>query len=106
MFWKSRASKLDAETFVIDKKKKYSFKQIFDLSDRYFKEVESRSLILIQADRDIDTILSYIGSLRKDSVPFLVDSNLSIKSLSILLEKYKPDYLIHKNNKKFKNYDF
>jgi len=106
MFWKSRASKLDAETFVIEKKKKYSFKQIFDLSDRYFKEVESRSLILIQADRDIDTILSYIGSLRKDSVPFLVDSNLSIKSLSILLEKYKPDYLIHKNNQKFKNYDF
>ena len=106
MFWKSRASRLDAKTFIIDKKKKYSFTKIFNLSDNYFKEVESRSLILIQAQRDIDTIVSYLGSLRNDSIPLLVDTNLSLKSFSKILDKYNPDYFIFENDQKFKNYNF
>lgn len=106
MFWKSRASRLDAKTFIIDKKKKYSFKQVFDFSDEYFETINIRSLVLIDAERDFETILAYIGCLRNNCVPLLVDSNLSKNSLLSLLNKYKPEYIFYKEDYKFRNYEF
>ncbi len=90
--WNERVD-LDSSDFLITKDRNYTFHEIFTDSDRIFSET-SREIVLILCDKNIETIKSYIGALRNNLVPLLIESETKQDSLLNILLAYKPKYVV------------
>ena len=96
--WTER-SDLDSLDFLLTKQRAYSFGDIFSSSDEIYKDA-SREIVLILCDKNIETIKSYIGALRNNLVPLLVDSETKKDSLINIFNAYKPKYVSSPKEKK------
>lgn len=69
-----------------------SYKQVASLCDEIFPEAP-RSLLLMLCDRDVETVLGYLGALRTGNVPVLLPGDVSSASLKQFVEIYCPRYI-------------
>ena len=96
-FWYDSA-KEDLNNFLITGNESYTYKEIFSDADNLFRE-SSRDIILIFCDKSISTITSYIGAIRNNIVPLLVDKDIKGGALKNILKAYKPKYILIDSSK-------
>lgn len=94
MFWKSRDEQSDARPFLVSGSENYSFSEVFKIGDDFFKN-KSNSVCLIACDRSVHTVAVYLGCLRQDVVPILVDANLSVDLIIDIADKYQVETILH-----------
>ena len=103
MFWENAANNIDANIFIIDGVDKYTFEEIFLLADEAYKDIPSRSIVLVESKRDLGTVIAYLGALRKQAVPLLIDANSDITMLDKLAKGYKADFIFSINDRSIEN---
>ena len=106
MFWQNRTDDVDKNIFIIDKNKEYSFNDIFMIADDFISCVPTGSVVLIDCDRKIDAICSYIGALRNKVTPLLIDSDINDDIVSKIANLYKIEFIFSCKNRKLKDYNF
>ncbi len=108
MFWSNRSQDIDDQIFIVNGVRTYSFKEIFDFGDLIYSDILEGSVIVIESDRDIGTVCAYIGALRNNIVPLLIDSNLNSKSVADIANSYKAEFIISskvRNIDEYKEFD-
>jgi acyl-coenzyme A synthetase/AMP-(fatty) acid ligase len=78
---------------VQDDQKSVTFKQMSMQSDALASCVSDRTLVFILCSNMIASVIGYVGFLRNDLVPVLVDSELDSELLEKLIGTYEPSYI-------------
>ncbi len=90
---------------IIDGSEKISYSKLIQDSMKVTKKIKSRSLILILAGNNYETISSYIGLMNKESAILIIDKNISQNFLYDIVKRYKPNYIfLPKQNTFLNNY--
>lgn len=89
-FWES--SSIDDSVFLIEGTRKLSYRQVFSKSDTLFGGLE-RGTVAIFCQKNVATIMAYMGCLRNGLIPLLVDASLKIAAVDRILSAYQPRYL-------------
>lgn len=82
----------DARSFLKKGGVSYSYSQVFSYGDSIFSGC-SRALCIIFCKKDLATVAAYIGCLRANIVPLLIDADAKHHWKTRLVEKYDPQYL-------------
>ena len=104
MFWNDRAEDVDQGIFILEAHRSYSFREVFDLSDVLYVDIPKGSVIVIESSRDLDTVCAYIGALRNNVVPLLVDSQLHDEELTEIASSYQAEYIFCPENRELEGY--
>ena len=85
----------DSIALLDDSGKKLSYNLLAEESDKIYKEneVEARSLVFILCSNTVDSVCGYVGALRNDIVPVLVDADLTEELFQHLYATYEPNYV-------------
>ena len=94
MFWKSRDEQSDSSPFLVSGNDTYSFSDVFKIGDDFFKN-RGNSVCLIACDRNVHTVAAYLGCLRQNVVPILVDASLSVDLMNDIADKYQVETILH-----------
>jgi len=94
MFWNSRSHDVDETVFLIEGDEQYSFNEIFRIGESMLSNITEGTVLIIESDRDLDTVCAYIGALRKKVVPLLIDSNLSTEGVTEIANSYQAENII------------
>ena len=73
--------------------KKYSYNQILDRARYINSKIDDRSLILIVASNNIQSIIGYISFIRSNNISILLDKSFKIEYVEEIIKKYKPNYI-------------
>lgn len=92
MFWQSRSKEQDRRTCLIAADRNITYHELFDKADQLFEGID-RGLVAILCDKSFETITSYIGALRNNLVPFLLDEKIKPMALNSCLSAYAPRYI-------------
>ena len=68
--------------------------KVFDLS----RKLQAGQLIFLLGKNDLASIVAYLACIEARAVPLLLDSGLPKKSLSNLLDLYKPNLIFCQRN--------
>lgn len=100
--------KFGSKVALITEKENFTYNSIIDSSNKIFKKVKERSLILLKCYNCLESLIAYIAFSRFNCPMILIDNNLNDRSYLEIIDEYKPDYIFHpKKNKKYKiNYNF
>jgi len=104
MFWGNRSQSVDDQAFIVDGDRTYTFNEIFDFSDLMYSGVLEGSVVVIESDRDLGTVCSYIGALRNNIIPLLIDSNLNSKAVSDIVSSYEAEFVISSRARNISGY--
>lgn len=74
-----------------------SYTELVDLSKKIVATIQSRSLIFIICENNVNTLAAYIGCLRKKIVPLLLSADTNKILLNNLIEHYHPAYIYSEN---------
>ena len=108
MFWSNRSQDNDDQIFIVDDARTYTFKEIFDFGDLIYSDISEGSVVVIESDRDLGTVCAYIGALRNNIIPLLIDSSLNNKSVADIANSYEAEFIIsskHRNIGEYKEFD-
>ena len=94
MSYLNHIKKFKKKIAVIDEKKSYNYKELDKISSEITQNIESRSLVFLFSENNVETIMYYFGLLKKKAVIVLLNQNLKNSYLKNLLVKYKPNYVI------------
>ncbi|WP_435230937.1 AMP-binding protein [Pseudopelagicola sp. nBUS_20] len=100
MFWENRCTGVDKNAFAVLEEKTYSYEETFAIADGLFSSCE-RGVALLLCSRNLETVVGYVGSLRKKLVPLLIDNCTRIESLNHYTDVYKPRYIFLPSAKAF-----
>lgn len=104
MLWENREANIDQNVFAVLEDKTYSYEETFVFADEIFSSC-TRSIVLILCNRDFETIVGYLGSLRNRIVPLLLDGSIREESLHFYIDVYRPRYIFLQSGKvKLKGY--
>ena len=92
MFWLSRSDLGDDLPFLMTDTEVLSYRQVFHCADNLFKNYE-RGVVAILCERNIETVIGYLGTLRHNQVPFLLDASLDIDAIAQLLVSYHAEFV-------------
>lgn len=92
MFWESRDPQLDAKPCLIDGETVWTYQEVFAAADALY-EAQQPGVVVLLCDRTVDTIIAYLGALRKGCVPLLLDAGLRPEALARTLDAYAPDFV-------------
>tara|TARA_B100000745_G_scaffold113963_1_gene73487 strand:+ start:77 stop:1456 length:1380 start_codon:yes stop_codon:yes gene_type:complete len=107
MSYLNHIKKFKKKIAVIDEKKSYNYKELDKISSEITQNIESRSLVFLFSENNVETIMYYLGLLKKKAVIVLLNQNLKNSYLKNLLVKYKPNYVItNKGDLTLKNYKY
>jgi len=73
--------------------KSISYEDMCNMSDALASQVGKRTLTFILCTNTIASVVGYVGFLRNDIVPVLVDSELDPELLQKLIRTYEPAYI-------------
>jgi len=73
--------------------KSISYQDMCNISDALASQVSKRTLTFILCTNTIASVVGYVGFLRNDIVPVLVDSELDSELLQKLIKTYEPAYI-------------
>lgn len=74
-----------------------TYSQLYSAADCFAEKLAERSLLLIQAANNLESVISYIACLRNNHVAMLVSRDMSSGMLETLKEIYTPDYVYAPN---------
>ena len=74
--------------------KPITYGDLIKITNNLKKNIPERSLIFLISGNNIASIISYIFSIRNNSVIMLIDINVPKKEITNLIEKYEPNYFI------------
>ncbi len=106
MFWQSRSVDVDECTFVIDEDESYSFCEVFEIGDAIVADIPKGSVIIIESDRDLSTVCAYIGALRNNIVPLLLDKQLNDDAVFRLANVYLAEFVLSPSSRNIDGYKF
>lgn len=94
MFWLNYADGRDELPFLIlsEGGETFTYAQVFQLADHIFSSL-SRGVVAILCDRNIETVIGYLGALRHKHIPLLLPNDFSDKNLERVLNLYEVEYL-------------
>ncbi len=100
--------KFGSKVALITDKENFTYNSIIDSSNKIFKKVKERSLILLKCYNCFELLIAYVAFSRFNCPMILIDNNLNDQSYLEIIDEYKPDYIFQpKKNKKDKiNYNF
>lgn len=83
----------DGNTFLLSGDRTFTYEEVFDIGDKLFSD-EKKELVLILCNKDIDTIIAYVGALRNNKVPLLLDSSYKNDLIQRFIHDYSPSYIV------------
>ena len=91
---------------LITEKENFSYNSLIDYSNKFFKKIKERSLVLIKCQNSFETFIAYITFVKLNCPIILVDGNLIDENYIEIINAYKPDYIfqIKRNTKIELNY--
>ena len=92
MFWESQAAGVDSATFLTAGGTAKTYSEIFAMADELYANTRP-GVVAILCEKSLDTILAYVGALRNNLVPLMLDAGLKPKSFQRNLAAYNPDYI-------------
>ena len=78
---------------VQDDGKNLSYLGLSSTADAFASTIEKRTLIFILCTNSIESVVGYVGCLRNNIVPVLVDSELAPELLERLIKTYEPAFI-------------
>jgi len=87
----------DKNIFLLSEDKILTYEDVFEISDKLYND-DKKELVLILCDKDIDTVIAYVGALRNNKVPLLIDKGYKIELIKSFVENYAPHYVVGKSN--------
>ena len=72
---------------------KYSYNQILDKIKYINSKIDNRSLILIVASNNIQSIIGYITFIRSNNVSILLDKSFKVEYVKKIIKRYQPNYI-------------
>ncbi len=102
-FWEDCYDTKDNNTFLIEENRELSYKEVFDNADALFHDLE-RGTIALLCDKNVPTVTAYIGALRNDLVPIMLDTEAKKAAIDRIITAYKPKYLFTKNDRVNRGY--
>ena len=83
---------LDKNIFLRTEIQALTYEQVFSTGDAIFDGPE-KQIILILCEKSVDTIVAYVGAIRNNKVPLLVDANFKVNLTNGFIDKYQPDFI-------------
>lgn len=106
MFWRSRPPDIDHRVFIVDEDQTYSFREVFALGEAMVSDIPKGSVIIIDCDRDLDTVCAYVGALRSNIVPLLIDANLNDEIVAGIANSYQAEFVFSSGSRELAGYSF
>ncbi len=107
-FFKNQRNFRKRKAIIINKKKFFTYDQVFKQSKILSDEVsEEKKLIFILAENNIETIIGYVSFINKGHTVALLDHRINKIFLKNLIKIYSPDYVYCSSllQKNFISYD-
>ena len=79
--------------FFLDHSNKVYFSDILNISNKFQKIVNRRSLTILIADNSLESLCGYISLLRSNNVVMLLDSSIKDKDLQFIINKFLPKFV-------------
>ena len=76
-----------------------SYKELNDLVNNFFEELESSTVCIIIGNNSINCIAFYIACLRRECIPLLLSSSISKIHLDLYIKNYQPTYIFSETKK-------
>lgn len=92
MFWQSRSSIDDKQTFLLDNQGELTYRELFKIADDAFG-AQARGVVAIICGKNRETVIGYAGALRAGHVPLLLDPTATTDSLHKLIARYDAEYV-------------
>ena len=92
-FFNNLESFCDSIALIDDTGRQCTYRELCSASDGIWQTVETRSLVFILCTNTVESVLGYVGALRKEVVPVLVDSELTPELFKLLYGNYRPNYV-------------
>lgn len=70
-----------------------SYQELTRQADAFARTITGRCLVFNLCDNNVESIIGYIGSLRNQVVPFLVNNGINPSLFETLLNLYQPSYI-------------
>ena len=84
---------------IISQRKKISFFELNNLSNNLAKNLENNNLMFLICENNIESILFYLSSIKKNCALVLLEKNITSFNLNSLISKYQPKFIfINKKN--------
>lgn len=96
---------LDENIFLLDGEKTLTYQQVFEAGDKIFSD-DKKAVVLILCDKDINTVVAYVGALRHNKIPLLVDKNYRAELIESFVDNYLPRYIIGMDEFQFELVDY
>ena len=85
---------------LVTDKQNFTYTSIIDNSNKIFKRVKERSLVLLKCNNCFEIIVAYIALSRFNCPMILIDDNLNDQSYLEIINGYQPDYIFQKKKVK------
>ncbi len=86
---------------ISDDGKQYTYSKILDYVNQIPIKMKERSVILFICKNSIESVIAYLGFIKKGCVLILVDNKIKKNDLINIVLKFRPKYIFHPNQNKF-----
>jgi len=83
----------DHTAIIDDTNSSITYGELAKISDNLCSQINRRTLIFVLCKNTLACLVGYVGFLRNDIVPVLVDSELGMELLQKLIRTYEPAYI-------------
>jgi len=91
---------------LVTGKENFSYKSVIKYSNKFFKKIKERSLVLIKCQNSFEIFISYIALVRLNCPILLVEENLADENYKKIIDIYKPDYIFQAKKSKKLDLDY
>lgn len=83
---------------ILESEKTVSYSALACICKDIFSQIQKRCLVVILCENELGALASYISCIQNRVVPILLDAKIDKSLLNNIIESYKPDYVICKND--------
>ena len=92
---------LNNVALISDDGKQYTYSKILDYANQIPIKIKERSVILFICKNSIESVIGYIGFIKKGCPLILVDNKIKKNDLNFIISKFHPKYIFHPNKNIF-----
>ena len=85
--------KYQDEIAVICKNQKYTYRELVSDTERFVENIGGRTLMFLVCSNTYPSLVGYVGCLRNDIVPLMINHTMNPEMFNNLVNIYKPSYL-------------
>lgn len=83
----------DSVAIITDDDRMFTYSQLILQSERFARTIGRRSLVVIMASNNIESITAYVGCLNNKIVPIVLGCAVSKEQLNNIINRYKPSHI-------------